>query len=97
LAEGSIGETMTDDAILITGAAGFIGFHVAQHLLSAGREVVGLDSVNNYYDPRLKQARVDILKGHSHETSDVTGAVCAVVSGWVCPRRRSVRSDDGGL
>jgi UDP-glucuronate 4-epimerase len=53
---------MTDKAILVTGAAGFIGFHVAQRLLSAGREVVGLDSVNNYYDPRLKEARLDILK-----------------------------------
>jgi UDP-glucuronate 4-epimerase len=53
---------MTDDAILVTGAAGFIGFHVAQRLLSSGRAVVGLDSVNDYYDPALKEARVEILK-----------------------------------
>ena len=53
---------MTDDAILVTGAAGFIGFHVAQRLLSSGRAVVGLDSVNEYYDPVLKEARVEILK-----------------------------------
>jgi UDP-glucuronate 4-epimerase len=53
---------MTQNAILVTGAAGFIGFHVAQRLLSAGRDVVGLDSVNDYYDPALKWARVDILK-----------------------------------
>jgi UDP-glucuronate 4-epimerase len=53
---------MTDNAILVTGAAGFIGFHVARRLLSAGREVVGIDSMNDYYDPKLKQARVDILK-----------------------------------
>jgi UDP-glucuronate 4-epimerase len=59
---------MTDDTILVTGAAGFIGFHVAQRLLSCGREVVGLDSVNDYYDPALKRARVDVLKGKSNFT-----------------------------
>jgi UDP-glucuronate 4-epimerase len=53
---------MTDNAILVTGAAGFIGYHVAQRLLSAGRKIVGLDSVNDYYDPKLKEARLDILK-----------------------------------
>ena len=53
---------MKDEAILVTGAAGFIGFHVAQRLLSSGRKVVGLDSVNDYYDPALKRARVDVLK-----------------------------------
>jgi UDP-glucuronate 4-epimerase len=53
---------MKDETVLITGAAGFIGFHVAQRLLSSGRTVVGLDSLNDYYDPALKQARLDILK-----------------------------------
>lgn len=53
---------MSHDAPLVTGAAGFIGFHVAQRLLAAGRKVVGLDVVNNYYDPSLKEARLDILK-----------------------------------
>src|SRR5260370_15899815 len=53
---------MWDKAVLLTGAAGFTGFHVARRLLSAGREVVGLDVVNDYYDPKLKQARLEILK-----------------------------------
>jgi len=48
---------MTDSPILVTGAAGFIGFHVAQRLLKKGRDVVGLDNMNAYYDPALKDAR----------------------------------------
>jgi UDP-glucuronate 4-epimerase len=55
---------MSDTAVLVTGAAGFIGFNVAQRLLSLGRKVVGLDIVNSYYDPRLKEARLEILKRH---------------------------------
>lgn len=53
---------MTDRAILVTGAAGFIGFHVARQLLAEGRSVVGLDNLNNYYDPALKRARLSILQ-----------------------------------
>lgn len=45
-------------AILVTGAAGFIGSHVAQRLLARGETVVGLDNVNDYYDPRIKEARL---------------------------------------
>jgi UDP-glucuronate 4-epimerase len=52
---------MSDQAILVTGAAGFIGFHVAQRLLQMGRRVVGLDNLNSYYDPSLKKARLNIL------------------------------------
>lgn len=48
--------------VLVTGAAGFIGFHVARQLLADGREVVGADSVNAYYDPKLKEARIELLK-----------------------------------
>src|SRR5438034_5254566 len=54
---------MSDQPILVTGAAGFIGFHVARRLLAEGRSVVGLDNLNSYYDPALKEARLDILRG----------------------------------
>ena len=53
-----LGNRMTDRAILVTGAAGFIGFHVTRQLLAEGRSVVGLDNLNSYYDPALKQARL---------------------------------------
>mgnify|MGYP000965555517 CR=1 FL=1 len=53
---------MSDRTILVTGAAGFIGFHVARALLADGRRVVGLDDLNAYYDPSLKQARLDMLR-----------------------------------
>jgi UDP-glucuronate 4-epimerase len=48
--------------ILLTGAAGFIGFHTARKLLARGDEVVGLDNLNDYYDPNLKRARLSILE-----------------------------------
>ena len=48
--------------ILVTGAAGFIGFHTAQRLLARGDEVVGLDNLNEYYDVTLKQARLALLQ-----------------------------------
>jgi UDP-glucuronate 4-epimerase len=51
--------------ILLTGAAGFIGFHVAQALLAQGEQVMGLDSLNSYYDPRLKRGRLDRLLQHN--------------------------------
>ena len=47
--------------ILVTGAAGFIGFHVTKALLSEGVEVVGIDNLNNYYDPKLKTNRLETL------------------------------------
>ena len=47
--------------VLVTGAAGFIGFHVARRLLADGGAVVALDNLNSYYDPNLKNARLDEL------------------------------------
>lgn len=47
--------------ILVTGAVGFIGMHVARLLLQRGEEVVGIDNLNDYYDPRLKAARLECL------------------------------------
>jgi len=52
--------------ILITGVAGFIGYHLATKLLSEGEDVVGIDVVNDYYDPALKNSRLAILKGHEN-------------------------------
>jgi UDP-glucuronate 4-epimerase len=49
--------------VLLTGVAGFIGYHLADRLLREGQAVVGLDNLNPYYDPRLKQARLDRLLG----------------------------------
>jgi UDP-glucuronate 4-epimerase len=49
--------------ILVTGAAGFIGYHTAERLLARGNEVIGLDNLNDYYDVTLKQARLSRLTG----------------------------------
>lgn len=53
---------MPDKKILVTGAAGFIGFHTAQRLLARGYKVVGLDNLNDYYDVTLKEARLAQLR-----------------------------------
>jgi UDP-glucuronate 4-epimerase len=63
--------------VLVTGAAGFIGMHVAERLLAAGHQVTGLDNLNDYYDPALKQARLARLRdlpGFVFERMDLADA-----------------------
>jgi len=72
--------------VLVTGCAGFIGYHVAEALLAQGDSVVGLDSLNDYYDVRLKQARLERLRQHPgfgfhHLDVSDKDAVQAVVAG----------------
>ena len=52
--------------ILVTGAAGFIGMHVSRRLLERGDQVIGIDNLNDYYDPRLKQARLATLQPYAN-------------------------------
>jgi UDP-glucuronate 4-epimerase len=51
--------------ILVTGAAGFIGFHVVRRLLKDSEEVIGVDNLNDYYDPSLKEARLGLLRSQT--------------------------------
>ena len=56
----------TQSKILITGVAGFIGFHLAKFMLERGHFVVGLDNLNSYYDPKLKEDRLDVLRAYGN-------------------------------
>ncbi|WP_332658320.1 NAD-dependent epimerase/dehydratase family protein [Brevundimonas sp.] len=65
---------MSKGPVLVTGSAGFIGFHTARRLLARGETVIGVDNLNSYYDPALKQARLDqllTLPGYVHHTLDL--------------------------
>src|SRR5438105_13426892 len=53
-----------NDLTLVTGAAGFIGFHVARRLLQEGHAVLGADNLSDYYDVGLKEARLALVSGH---------------------------------
>ena len=55
--------------ILVTGSCGFIGFHLSVKLLSLGNTVVGVDNLNDYYDPSLKRSRLDLLRKYSSANS----------------------------
>ena len=55
-----------NETILVTGAAGFIGFHISKRLLEMGYRVVGVDNINPYYDVRLKEARLEILRSRQN-------------------------------
>ena len=52
-------------SVLVTGAAGFIGYFTSKALLEKGRQVIGVDNLNDYYDVSLKQARLNNLLGHT--------------------------------
>ena len=53
--------------VIVTGTAGFIGYHVALQLMDRGQSVIGIDNLNDYYDPALKQARLDYMVGKAVE------------------------------
>ena len=53
-----------NQTIMVTGSAGFIGFHLSKKLLDNGENVIGVDNLNKYYDVTLKKSRLDILKSH---------------------------------
>jgi UDP-glucuronate 4-epimerase len=56
---------MPSKLVLVTGSAGFIGFHLSQKLLAQGYSIVGLDNLNDYYDVTLKESRLEVLQRHS--------------------------------
>ena len=55
---------------IVTGAAGFIGFHLCKRLIEEGKKVIGIDNINNYYDVNLKYKRLQILKDCSKDSFD---------------------------
>ncbi|WP_027516304.1 NAD-dependent epimerase/dehydratase family protein [Bradyrhizobium sp. WSM1417] len=78
-------------AVIVTGAAGFIGMHVCERLLARGERVVGIDSFTPFYDPALKRARLETLKHHpgfrSYELDLVDFAALTCVFDEVTPDR----------
>lgn len=77
----SVQSIVNDDTVkrvLVTGGAGFIGSHVAAHLLKRGDTVIIVDEMNDYYDVRLKQANLDFLSLYSASCTVYKGDICDV-------------------
>ena len=77
--------------ILVTGAAGFIGFHVCKALVARGERVLGVDNLNDYYDVRLKEARLALLEqqgGFAFARADIADREAMAAA--VAPERRSI-------
>lgn len=83
--------------ILVTGTAGFIGFHLAKKLLERGDEVVGIDNINDYYDVNLKYARLDELgiDARCHEQNDTIGHCerSAAIQSSIYPKHKFIKLD----
>lgn len=77
--------------VLITGVAGFIGYHVARRLCEAGIEVVGIDNLNAYYSVELKRARLQALFGFPASTSMPSTSPTLPICNCCSPGRRSAR------
>lgn len=80
-------------SLLVTGTAGFIGYHTAEALLQRGHQVVGVDVVNEYYDVRLKEARLDRLKarpGFSEARLDIADKTALEAAFAACRPRRVI-------
>ena len=76
--------------VLVTGAAGFIGMHTCLALLGRGERVIGVDNLNDYYDPTLKEARLDRLRGSAEFT-------CARADVADCDAMRDLIAGDGSV
>jgi len=79
-------------SILVTGAAGFIGYHVARALLDRGDRVVGVDNLNSYYDVRLKQARLAQLEGRQGFTFHRADLADREAVGGILAAHREIRA-----
>ena len=80
-------------SVIVTGAAGFVGFHVANALLARGETVLGLDNLNSYYDVRLKQARLEQLHkqpGFRFERLDLADKDAVLAAFAAVPKTRQI-------
>ena len=72
---------MSSQTILVTGAAGFIGFHLCERLLKQGHRVVGLDNINDYYNVELKYGRLKELGIHQSDAEHFDSIISSDIYG----------------